>query len=368
MLSRDVRVRSTSVQSGGPRRAAFLCLLLAIWMMGHSAGAGSQSQSRSKTLPSPRIDLRPKLVPGEVLRYQVQLQTITDTKRTGAISDPQGPSRLTVTWDATIKLEVLGEPAPVAAGSPAPKSAAAKTSVAESNAAGAALRIRTTYEHSAASVKSDSPDPESENIEETYGRLEGQVIEFTAGADGHVSDVRGLDGVIDDDRVRQAAEQWMEQVSGTAGAPQAVALGQTWNSAQPATSMPLAGMIWRSISSYLRNEPCRPADPNAPAVPDELCAVILTRQSVLPQKQLHDPTPEDYRRNGLHTSGRWSGSGESLSYVSLRTRSAVSVTQDSAQQIDFTVTNASGNSIRYAGSIETHSRVALLPADATDSR
>ncbi len=115
MLSQDVRMRSTSVQSGGPRRAAFLCLLLAIWMMGHSAGAGSQSQSRSKTSPSPRIDLRPKLVPGEVLRYQVQLQTITDTKRTGAISDPQGPSRLTVTWDATIKLEVLGEPAPAAA-------------------------------------------------------------------------------------------------------------------------------------------------------------------------------------------------------------------------------------------------------------
>jgi hypothetical protein len=344
---------STSVQSGGRRRAAFPCMLLAMWMMGHSAGADSQSRSHSKTSPSPRIDLRPKLVPGEVLRYQVQLQTITDTKRSGAISDPQGPSRLAVTWDATIKLEVLG---------------VAFTPGAETNPLTGPFRIRTTYEHSAASVKSDSPDPESENIEQTYGRLEGQVIEFTAGADGHVSDVRGLDGVIDDDRVRQAAEQWMEQVSGTAGAPQGVALGQTWNSAQPATSMPLAGMIWRSSSSYLRNEPCRPADPNAPAVPDELCAVILTRQSVLPQKQLHDPTPEDYRRNGLHTSGRWSGSGESLSYVSLRTRSAVSVTQDSAQQIDFTVTNASGNSIRYAGSIETHSRVALLPADATGSR
>ena len=292
------------------------------------------------------------LVPGELLRYRIQLQTITDTKRTGAISDPQGPSRLAVTWDATIRLEVLG---------------GASTPAAETNPG--PLHIRTTYEHSAATVKSDSPDPEGENIQQTYKRLEGQSIEFTVEADGHVSDVRGLDGVIDDDRVRQAAQQWMEQVSGTAGAPQAVSLGQTWNSAQPATSMPLAGMTWRSNSSYLRNEPCRPGDPDASAASADLCAVILTRQSVLPQrKELRDPTPEDYRRNGLRTAGRWSGSAESLSYVSLRTHSAVSVTQDSAQQIDFTVTNAAGNSIRYAGTIETHSRVELLPAETGDSR
>lgn len=335
------------------RRLSFSLLFVSVCMLAFSPAPALWAQSASKLAPASRIDLRPKLVPGEMLRYRIQLQTITDTKRSGAISDPQGPSRLAVTWDATIKLEVLG---------------VAFTRGAETNPLTGPLRIRTTYERSAASVKSDSPDPEGENIEQTYKRLEGQAVEFTVGADGHVSDVRGLDGVIDDDRVRQAAEQWMEQVSGTAGAPQNVALGQTWNSAQSATSMPLAGMTWRSNSSYLRNEPCRPGDPDAPAVPDELCAVILTRQSVLPQKQLRDPTPEDYRRNGLHTSGRWSGSGQSLSYVSLRTHSAVSVTQDSAQQIDFTVTNASGNSIRYAGTIETHSRVELLPRDASDSR
>jgi hypothetical protein len=127
-------------------------------------------------------------------------------------------------------------------------------------------------------------------------------------------------------------------------------------------------MIWRSTSTYLRNEPCWPAEPARSSASSELCAVILTHQSVLPQKQLRDPTPEDYRRNGLRTSGRWSGAGESLSYVSLRTHSAVSVTQDGSQQIDFTVTNSSGRSIRYAGTIETHSRVALIPPDASDPR
>ena len=361
-------MRATSLRAARVRRAAYLCLLVAGAMLAHSADAGLRAQSQSKAPPSsPRIDLRPKLVPGEVLRYQVQLQTVTDTKRSGAVSDPQGPSRLAVTWDATLKLEVLGVASPPAARSPAPKTSGGKAAGPESNAPAAPMRIRTTYEHSAVSVKSDSPDPQAEDIEQRYKRLEGQVIEFTVGTDGRVSDVRGLEGIIDDDQVRQAAEQWMAQVSGPAIAPQGVALGQSWNSAQPATSMPLAGMIWRSNSTYLRNEPCQPAEPTASASPGELCAVILTRQSVLPQKQLRDPTPEDYRRNGLRTSGRWSGSGESLSYVSLRTHSAVSVTQDSAQQIDFTVTNSSGRSIRYAGTIETHSRVALLPPAASDS-
>ena len=341
------------------RLIGHVCLLLAA-TLGYSPKAFSAHQSGPKHSASPRIDLRPKLVPGEVLLYQIELQTITNTKRSGAVSDPQGPSRLAITWDATVKLEVLGELAHSSAAPPAPRLATGKLDGAKSAALTAPLRIRTTYEHSAASVKSDSPDPQAEEIEQRYVRLDGQAIEFTIGTDGHVSDVHGLENVLDNDQVRQAAEQWMLQVSAPAMAPGGVAIGQSWNSAQPAISMPLAEMIWRSNSTYLRNEACHPADTSSVAS-QESCAVILTRQSVLPRKQLRDPTPEDYRRNGLHTSGTWTGSGESLSYVSLETQVAVSVTQDSSQQIDFTVTNSSGASIRYTGTIDTHSRVELLP-------
>jgi hypothetical protein len=358
---------SISFQTACSCRAAVLYPLLAL-IIAYSPNGASAPQSRSKGEPSPRIDLRPKLAPGEVLRYQIQLQTTTNTKRSGAVSDPQGPSRLAVTWDATVKLEVLGEASQPHASSPAPKPVAGESAGVKSQVFSAPMRIRTTYEHSAASVKSDSPDPQAEDIEQRYARLQDQVIEFTVGTDGHVSDVRGLENVLDNDQVRQAAEQWMLQVSGPAMAAERVAVGQSWNSAQPAISMPLADMVWRSNSTYLRNEPCRPADPAASAASQESCAVILTQQSILPQKQPRDPTPEDYRRNGLHTSGHWTGSGESLSYLSLETHSAVSVTQDSSQQIDFTVTNASGNSIRYAGTIETHSRVELLPPAGGGSR
>ena len=361
-------MRAPSLLAPRLRHLVYLCLLVAA-ILAHPTHFLLRAQSGSKAPPSnPRIDLHPKLVAGEVLRYQVQLQTVTDTKRSGAVSDPQGPSRLTVTWDATVRLDVLGQASPSAANSQAPRRSDGRAAGAESNASGVPVRIRTTYERSTASVKSESPDPQAEDIEQRYNRLEGQVIEFTVGTDGHISDVHGLEAVLDSDQVRQAAEQWMAQVSGPAIPPQGLAIGQTWDSAQPATSMPLAGMIWRSNSSYVRNEPCRPAETIAAGSPRELCAVILTRQSVVPQKQLRDPTPEDYRRNGLRTSGRWSGSGEGLSYVSLQTRAAVSVTQDSSQQIDFTVSNSSGRSIRYAGTVETHTSVALLPPEAADFR
>ena len=92
-------------------RLACLGSLAIAAMLAYSANARPQAPPASKAPPQ-RIDLRPKLVPGEVLRYQVQLQTVTDTKRTGAISDPQGPSQLAVTWGATIKLEVLATPEP----------------------------------------------------------------------------------------------------------------------------------------------------------------------------------------------------------------------------------------------------------------
>jgi len=370
----QMKLHSRSLLTIRSRPVGYFCLLSALALV-YAPLALAAPQSGPKPSAAPHVDLRPKLVPGEVLVYQIQLQTITDTKPTGAVSDPEGPSRLAVTWDATVKLEVLGELAQTPTAPPAPKPAtgksdggqAARRPTPAAAPLAAPLRIRTTYEHSAASVKSDSPDPQSDEIEARYAQLDGRAIEFTVGTDGHVSEVHGLDNVFENDQVRQAAEQWMLQVSSPALAPGGVAIGQSWNSAQPAVSMPLAEMVWRSNSTYLRNESCRPTDTSAAASKDS-CAVILTRQSVLPRKQLHDPTPDDYRRNGLHTAGTWTGSGESLSYVSLETHVAVSVTQDSSQQIDFTVTNAEGASIRYAGNIETHSRVELLPQEGDGPR
>ena len=82
---------------------------------------------------------------------------------------------------------------------------------------------------------------------------------------------------------------------------------------------PLANLLWRTSSGYLRDESCRlpgqttsaaqdPTDAAAPHAtpPGPICAVILTSFDILRRGSASaDATPEDYRHNGLRTSGTW---------------------------------------------------------------
>ncbi len=100
----------------------------------------------------------------------------------------------------------------------------------------------------------------------------------------------------------------------------------------------------------------------------ETCAVILTRYEITQPHPPRDATPEDYRKRGLRTAGRWTGSGESLSYVSLRTGWVVSVTQSGTEEMDLTVSTADGSSgVRYAGRVRSQSQVTLLSEAAAPS-
>jgi hypothetical protein len=283
------------------------------------------------------------------MRYQIQVESTSDTTRSGAVQDPQGPSHLIVTWDATVRMEVLS----------------GNTAVSPTTPAGS-IRLRTTYEKSLAVVKSDTPDPQAEDIEQQYDKLQGQSIEFTVLPGGAVSEVSGLGDILTDDKARSAAEQWIKQVSSGAGTPaQGIVPGQMWSSDEPAESLPLAGMFWHSNSTYLQNEPCRAVDPAkaSAAQEPETCAVILTRLSLVTPRKLRDPSPAAYLKDGVHTSGQWTTSGESMNYISLRNGWVVSVAQNGSEQMDVTFTNASGTVVQYKGTVGTHSTVTLLPND-----
>jgi hypothetical protein len=338
------------------------------------AQSGSQPRNRPRTPVSGlRTNLKPRLQAGDVMRYRIELQTTSQTTHTGAVVDPQGPSQLVVTWDATVRLEVIdaseaGAPASDSSKPPGPASGKGPIAATPRPAAAGepnAVRIRTTYEKSAATIQSDTPDPAAENIEQQYSQLEGHSIEFTLGRDGHISDIRGLEGVVSDEKARSAAEQWMAQLSGSASAPAAgIVPGQNWSSQEAASAIPLAGLIWRTDSSYLRDEACQAANPsgNTSAPGGERCALILSRLALVPGRSSRDSTPEDFRRNGLHTEGHWTGSGESLSYISLKSGWVVSVTQTGAEQMDVTISNgADGVSVHYAGTVRTRSELSLLP-------
>jgi hypothetical protein len=332
--------RNASATVRGWRVSAALVVLVCGAAVTVGSGRLRAAQPQSSAA---RVKLQPRLVPGEVMRYQIEFQTDSSMRHGGAIQDPQGPLQLVVTWDAMVRLEVLG---------PADASKAPTGSI----------RVRTTYEKSSASVRSDTPDPEADGIEKQYSQLQGLSFEFTLGANGHVSGVRGLEGIISDEKARAAAEQWMAQLSGSSSFPAAgIVPGQHWSSDEPADSLPLPGLAWRTSSTYLRNEPCHPANPGGVAgtIGDDSCAVILTNLSLESKHPGKDATTED-RSSGVRTSGHWTSTGQSLSYVSLSSGWVVSATQSGTEETDITVARPGETTVHYAGTAQSRSSVSMV--------
>jgi hypothetical protein len=341
------------------RRAAALCITLAAI----SRGASAQNSATKKApaareqksgAVSPRVSLTPRFVPGETFRYEMEFETTTETSRSGLASDPQGPSSLVVDWNSTVRIEVLH---------------------AEDVTPGG-IRLRSTYEKSTASVRSDTFDPAADETSEQYRKLEGKVVEFTLGADGKVKSVSGIEGIVDSEKAAQSAREWIAHLGASAGAPPGgVSLGQTWSSEQPADSLPIAGLVWHTDSEYLRNESCHPPNPEVPTAPGDSyssansgansqsaadCAVILANLNLVRSKSVHDSTPPDLRKNGVTSAGKWNGSAQSLLYVSLSSGLVVSATQTGTEQMDVTLTSSRSTSMRYAGTISSRSQVVLV--------
>ena len=339
------------------RRAAAVCTILVTICSGALGHATTPRKSplakQNKEAAAPRVSLAPRFIVGQTFRYEMEFETTTATSRSGIVSDPQGPSSSIVDWNATVRIEVLPTDPAITGG----------------------VRLRTTYEKSTASIHSDSFDPAAAETRAQYQKLEGKAIEFILGANGKVKSVSGLEGLVDDERAAQSARQWVDQFSASVGAPPGgVGPGQTWSTEQPATSLPLAGLVWRSNAEYLRNEPCHPPNPELPAAAGaaesaadaqakEICAVILTRLDLVRPKAVRDPTPGEFRKNGVQTVGKWTGSGQSLMYVSLATSLVVSVTQTGAEEMDVTLTTSRSASIRYAGTLTSRSHVALVTGE-----
>jgi hypothetical protein len=228
-------------------------------------------------------------------------------------------------------------------------------------------RIRATYEKVVATTKADVQSPELAENEAQLKRLEGRSLEFTLSPDGKVSDLISPEDFLPAER--KALEDSLAQLAWSPGAPaEGVAPGQKWITERPITPAPLLGLVWRSESTYLRNEPCQASAPAAglvQAATGETCAVILTQFDIAQRPAGSDPTPPEFRARALRTAGKLAGSGDSLVYVSLRTGWVVSVTEQATEETDLTVTAVEDNSqTRYAGRVRRQSSMTLLPAPA----
>ncbi len=336
-----------------PRLPA-LCVFLLLASAGGQAqnsvpGKASKSQGRKGAGALPRVSLAAKFVPGEAFRYELEFESETDTSRSGLVSDPQGPSSLVVDWNATVRVEVLPPDVRAPGG----------------------VRLRTTYEKSSATVRSDAFDPSAAATLEQYQKLQGKAVEFELDAAGKVQSVSGLEGTSGDERAVQSVREWVAQLSSAAGTPaKGVTVGEIWSSEQIADSLPISGLVWHTDSQYLRNEPCHPANPDLSppsasglatnADSGEMCAVIIANLGLVRPKSLRDMTPPDLRKNGMQTNGVCTGSAQSLTYVSLTSGLVVSVTQTSSEQMDWTLTTSRGASLHYVGTVSTRLQVAQI--------
>jgi len=336
-----------------PLCAVLLAISPGVRAQTDTAKKPSSARTQKNAAVSPRVSLAPRFIPGQAFRYNMEFETTTNTSRSGLASDPEGPSSLVVDWNAAVRMDVL------AAGADTP----------------GGIRLRTTYEKSSAIIHSDTFDPAASETSEQYKNLEGKVVEFTLDAAGNVKYAAGIEGIVDSEKAAQSARAWIANLSASAGAPSGgVALGQKWSSEQPAESLPIAGLIWHTDSEYLRNEPCHPPNPDVPKGPETPepiaslhvqadCAVILANLSLVRSKSSGDLTPAELRKNGVRSEGNWSGSAQSLLYVSLDSGMVVSVTQTGTEVMDVKLTSDRNTSLRYAGTISSRSHVALVTDD-----
>jgi hypothetical protein len=250
------------------------------------------------------------------------------------------------------------------------------------NGVAGAARLRATYEKASASTETDAYDPAAASLDAQYNNLQGRSVEFTIESDGKISHIAGIDEVVSNPSAAAAVRAWINGFSPSANLPpEGIAIGQKWAAERPLENTPLANLLWRTSSSYLRDEPCmlpgkaasptqNPAATDAPHVAPSgpLCAVILTGFDILRHGSASaDATPEDYRHNGLRTSGTWTGEGQSLETISLQTGMLLRSTQSSTQKMDFEIVSAlSGSKMHYAGQVETQSEITLIP-NATSS-
>lgn len=297
-----------------------------------------------------RVRLLPHFTPGDAFRYRVETHSKTTGKATTPVANPEGASALEISASLTVRLDVLESQTPSGDASPR-------------------LRMRATYEQAAATTQSDAYDPAAAELADQYNRLEGHSVEFTVEPDGRTTNVTGLEDLVTNPSAAGNIRSWIEGLSPGAGFPHGgIAVGQKWTNERPLPDVPLAGLVSRIDSSYLRNEPCPAGARTGASGVDsaalrDTCAVILTRFEILRRGAKADSTREDYLRNGLRTSGTWTGGGESLDSISLQTGILQSSTQTSLQDMDFSVTSAStGSTMRYAGHVDSQTQVTLVLA------
>jgi hypothetical protein len=293
-----------------------------------------------------RANLLPQLQPGQTLTYLIRFRSNKNVKTESTLVIPLAPTASQGDTRALLRIQIL-----------------------DVQQTGGRLAVHARSEF----LGNDTGEPASKNASQKQksGQLplipDGKPVEFTISAGGFVEKITGLDALSPDQR--QVWQEWLARFATAWALPSPSArIGDKWKMDQPEPApSPIAALSWARDSSYVRDEPCAPAQLSAtgevtpPSGSAGACAVLLTTAKLVQKSSPKDATPEDFKLHQLKTMGAAKGSNEIITYISLTTGLVVRATEDATQQMDVVVAKADGsNAVRYNVDAKSQLEVLLL--------
>jgi hypothetical protein len=293
-----------------------------------------------------RVHLLPMLQRGQTVTYLIRFRSDKTVKTESKVVAPMAPNAAQLDAHGLLRVEILD----------VQQSGSGETI----HARGQFLTLDTGV-----SVKSPSdkkPDGDKQGVD-----AKGKSIEFTISPDGSVNNVTGLDSFSAEQQ--QAWQQWVARFALAWALPaDGIKSGEKWKSEQAEhAGAPIAGLRWARESTYAHDEPCQArqlspmGDISSSTGPEDICAVLLTTAKLKQKSSSKDATPEDFKIHQLRTMGTAKGTGEIITYISLKSGLVVRATEETSQFMDVVVAQADGsNHVHYNVDARSHSEVLLV--------
>jgi hypothetical protein len=293
-----------------------------------------------------RVQLLPKLLPGQTVTYLIRFQSDKTVKTESRVVAPMAPNDAQIDAHGLLRVEILD---------------------VQGIGGKAAIHARGQFLTLDSGVWMKGPGEKKPDWDKQRVDPHGKSIEFTISPDGSVNDVKGLDSLFTEQQ--QAWQQWVARFALAWTLPaEGMKPGEKWKSEQAEQSgAPIAGLHWERESSYVRDEPCKASqlsltgDVSRSSDPPETCAVVLTTAKLKQKSASKDATPEDFKLHELRTLGTAKGDNETITYISLKTGLVVRATEETTQFMDVVVAKADGsNHVHYNVDARSHAEVLLV--------
>jgi hypothetical protein len=299
-------------------------------------------------LPAPansqRLPTIPALRNGQTLIYQLDISGSRSTKVESQVTTPQSPPSEDLGAWCLLQVHVV-----------------------EVSARG--VRLKTYLSDRKAPLRSGEPSGGPTASPD-------KLVEVFLATDGTASEIKGLGELATTQQF--AWNAWLNRFTSPMTFPKSgVRRGQRWKASEDETSpSPISHLSWVRNHEYVKQEACDSARPGTmagktakPPGTTDTCAVIFVHAQLRQGSSPKNTTPEDYKRRGLSTTGRASGTNETILYVSTTTGLLVRSTEDVQQTMDVTVALADGsNRVHYMVNAKSRSQIQSLPDVPQDIR